>query len=153
MKCAVVIGLFAVVALAQAGDRIVDVKSDDREMNAAIVQAQASLDDFLAVLDEPPAFATGFTVKVRVAHRKGAEHLWIMPFRRDNSGFVGIVANEPDHLPDIHLGQEISFKRTEITDWGYEVNSKKKGFFTVCVMLKHMSADEVRQYQQDGFQC
>ena len=100
----VAIGLLTVVAFAQAGDRIVDFKSDDQEMNAAIVEAQASLDGFLAVLDKPPASATGFTVKVKIAHRNGAEHLWIAPFRRDQGGFVGIVANEPDRLPDVHLG-------------------------------------------------
>jgi hypothetical protein len=74
----------------------------------SISKAQASLDDFLAVLDKPPTSATGFTVKVRIAHRNGAEHLWIMSFRRGNSGFAGIVANEPDHLPELRLGQEVS---------------------------------------------
>src|SRR5262245_47248448 len=151
MKYAVVVGLLAVAALVQAADRIVDVEQDDKDMQAAIAKARASLDDFLAVVDAPPAFATGFTVKVRFAHRNGAEHLWIEPFRRDHSGFVGTVANEPEHLPELHLGQEVSFERSQITDWGYEVDSKKRGFFTVCVMFKHMSADEVRQDQHDGF--
>lgn len=153
MKYAVVIGLLIVAVLAQAQDRVVDVTRDDAEMNAAIAKAQASLDRFLAVLDQPPASATGFTVKVRVAHDNGAEYLWIKPVRRRDSGFVGTVANEPDYLPDLHLGQEISFERDAITDWGYDQDSKKHGFFTVCVMFKHMSADEVRQYQHYGFQC
>lgn len=97
MKYAVAIVLLVAAVLTQAGDRIVDVEHDDNEMSAAIAKAQASLDDFLAVLAKPPASATGFTVKIRIAHRNGAEHLWIEPFRRDMSGFVGIVANKPDH--------------------------------------------------------
>jgi uncharacterized protein YegJ (DUF2314 family) len=153
MKHALAICLLIVVGLAQAEDRAVDVEPSDRAMNAAIAKAQGSLDRFLDVLDKPPPSATGFTVKVRIAHRDGAEHIWMMPFRRATAGFVGIVANEPDYVPDLHLGQEVAFDRGEITDWGYEVGSKKKGFFTVCAMFQHMSAAEVRQYQMDGYEC
>lgn len=153
MKRFIVVGLLFVASLSQAGDRIVDVRKDDKEMAAAIDKARASLDTFLAVVDKSPASATGFTVKVRVAHANGAEHLWIKPFRRSDAGFVGTVTNEPEHLPDLHRGQEISFKHSDISDWGYQAGVKKKGFFTVCVMLEHMSADEARQYQEDGYPC
>jgi uncharacterized protein YegJ (DUF2314 family) len=153
IKYLVTTGLLVVAALVQAGDRTIDIEKDNKEMNEAIAKAQATLDEFLMAVDKPQASATAFTVKIRVAHRNGAEHLWMLPFRRDKSTFIGIVANEPEHLPDVHLGEELSFRRSDITDWGYEVDGKKKGFFTVCVMFKHMSHDEARQYQQDGYQC
>jgi uncharacterized protein YegJ (DUF2314 family) len=153
MRYVFAIVLLMVAALVRAGDRIVDFEKSDKEMNAAIAKARASLEDFFTIVDTLPSSATGFTVKVRIAHGNDVEHIWIKPFRKKGNEFVGTLANEPDDLPGLHLGQEISFKRSEITDWGYEVGSKKKGFFTVCVIFKHMPADEVRQYQQDGFEC
>jgi len=45
-------------------DQTVLVERADPEVQAAIQQAQASLDDFLALKDNPPKGASGFKLKV-----------------------------------------------------------------------------------------
>ena len=157
MKYLLVGLLFAFPILVVAGaidDKTVGVSSEDAEMNAAIAHAQATLDDFLKVVHSPPAGATGFKLKVHLTDDHGSEHLWITPFAQISKGFVGIVADDPEVVTNVSAGQRINFSRSEISDWGYTLNGKQVGSFTVCVLFKHMPASDVQRYRHDyGFEC
>jgi uncharacterized protein YegJ (DUF2314 family) len=138
----------------KAEDRTVLVEGEDREMLAAIGKARSSLDAFLKLHANPPKGASDFKLKVGIQHAHGTEHMWVIPFKRTETGFSGILANEPDYVTGVHAGQEILFKREEISDWGYEQDGKQKGSFTVCVMFKHMTKAEADAYRRDyGFEC
>jgi uncharacterized protein YegJ (DUF2314 family) len=135
-------------------DQTVRVKSENQEMNAAIDAAQATLDDFLKLSAHPPAGASGFKLKVKVTDGHGTEVMWVMPFHQTDSGFVGTLADEPEVVTSIKNGQEFAFARSQIADWGYALNGKQKGSFTVCVLFKHMPAAEVQNYRDHyGFEC
>jgi uncharacterized protein YegJ (DUF2314 family) len=148
--------LIAPIALSeeQVQDEVVGVSADDRAMNAAIRKAQDTLEGFLAVFDKPPSGASGFKLKVRIEDSQGVEHFWVTPFRRTPQGFEGVIANDPQVVRSVRFGQNYQFSRTDISDWGYELNGKQKGSFTVCVMFTHMSKTEVDTYRRDyGFEC
>ena len=135
-------------------DQIVSVRGGDDEMNAAIAKAQASLDEFLKIARSPPAGASGFKLKVRAHDAHGVEHMWVTPFSQTALGFTGILADEPEKVVSLEIGQKLDFTRAEISDWGYVLDGKQKGSFTVCVMFKHMPASDVAQYRKDyGFEC
>jgi uncharacterized protein YegJ (DUF2314 family) len=136
-------------------DHIVSIGADNQEMNAAIERAQASLDEFLKIARSPPAGASGFKLKVRIDDSHGAvEHMWVTPFRQTADGFTGVLADEPETVVGVQNGQRLDFTRAEVSDWGYVLNGKQKGSFTVCVLFKHMPSSEVEQYRKDyGFQC
>ena len=146
------------LSLAAAADKVDDqtvmIDTDDAEMLAAIKKAQASLDEFLKLYAHPPAGATGFKLKVKIADSHGSEHMWVTPFKPVGSGFTGILADHPEYVTGVQFGQKISFRRADISDWGYVQNGKQKGSFTVCVVFKHMPAAEVQRYRDDyGFEC
>jgi uncharacterized protein YegJ (DUF2314 family) len=135
-------------------DQTLGVRSENQEMNAAIGTAQATLDDFLKLSANPPQGASGFKLKVKVTDRHGTEVMWVMPFRQTDAGFVGTLADEPELVASVRNGQEFAFTRSQIADWGYALNGKQKGSFTVCVMFKHMPAAEVQKFRDDyGFEC
>ena len=135
-------------------DHSVLVASKDREMNEAIAKARATLDDFLRLNAHPPKGASAFKLKVKVTDTNGSEHLWITPFHVTEKGFAGRVSNEPDYVESVAEGDEIEFRREDITDWGYVQDGKQKGGYTVCVMFKHMSKEEADAYRRDyGFEC
>lgn len=139
---------------APKADQTVLVKSEDPEMNAAIAKAQASLDDFLKIVAHPPAGASGFKLKVRVRDSHGSEHMWVAPFKQTDGGFAGVLADEPEFVTNVRNGQAFTFARADISDWGYVLNGKQKGSFTVCVAFTRMPAKEVEQYREDyGFEC
>lgn len=149
--------LFA-VSMAVLADKVEDqtvlVEAEDREMNAAIAQARATLGQFLKIVAHPPEGASGFKLKVKVTDSHGTEHFWVIPFHETTTGFDGTVANDATYVKSVAYGDKISFSRADITDWGYILDGKQKGSFTVCVLFKHMPPAEVKQYRDDhGFEC
>lgn len=138
----------------QGDDKTVIFAADDPEMAAATAQALASLDEFLALAEAPPSDTDRFKLKVEVRDGDISEHFWVIPFRRTETGFVGILANQPEAVHNVVLGQNIEFTRDDISDWGYRRYGRQVGSFTVCVMFKRMSKEEA-DYMRDksGYDC
>ncbi|CDX15795.1 conserved exported hypothetical protein [Mesorhizobium sp. ORS 3324] len=135
-------------------DKTVMVAPDDAEMAAAIARARSSLDDFLALSEAPPPGTGKFKLKVMIVDGNVTEHFWVIPFKRTATGFVGILANEPELVHNVVFGQNIKFTRDDISDWGYTRNGHQVGSFTVCVMFKKMSKEEADYMRtQYGFDC
>jgi|SRR4051812_958977 uncharacterized protein YegJ (DUF2314 family) len=147
--------LLCASAAAQAvDDKSVLIKSEDAEMLAAIKKARDGLDDFLTLQAKPPAGASGFKLKVMFTEGSNVEHMWVIPFRKTDTGFIGVLADEPEEVKNVRLGQRVTFSRADVSDWGYVLNGKQKGSFTVCVVFKHLPPDEVKQYREEyGFEC
>ncbi|MDX8495447.1 DUF2314 domain-containing protein [Mesorhizobium sp. VK22B] len=138
----------------QGDDKTVMVAPDDADMAAAIAKARSSLDDFLALSDSPPPGTDKFKLKVMVVDGNVTEHFWVIPFKRTATGFVGILANEPELVRNVVFGQNIEFTRDDISDWGYTRDGHQVGSFTVCVMFKQMSKEEADYMRAKyGFDC
>ena len=154
--------LFGLVLLASSNcvlaekiaDQVKSVSQDDTNMNLAIAQARKTLDDFLVLSKKPPKGASNFRLKVKLSDENGVEHFWFLPFKEIEGGFAGVLANDPEVIKSVVAGNVYAFKREQITDWGYELNGKQIGSFTVCVLFKTMTKDEVKRYKQDyGYDC
>lgn len=144
----------ATAETAKKEDQIIMVKSDDAEMNAAIEKAQKTLDTFLETYKKPQQNETDFVLKVKISDDNGSEHFWVTPFRETDTGFVGTISNTPEIVESVEYGQEYTFKRSDISDWGYLKDGKRIGSFTVCVTFKHMDKAEVEMYKRDyGYVC
>ncbi|PDQ21664.1 hypothetical protein CN311_08315 [Mesorhizobium sanjuanii] len=138
----------------QGDDGVVAVAPDDPDMAAATAQARASLDEFLALSQTPPPGTDTFKLKVMIKDANVTEHFWVIPFQRTETGFGGILANEPQAVRNVAAGQYIEFNRDDISDWGYTRNGHQVGSFTVCVMFKSMSKQEVDYMRTHyGFDC
>ncbi|UCI29590.1 YegJ family protein [Mesorhizobium sp. B4-1-4] len=135
-------------------DKTVIFAPGDPEMTAATARALARLDGFLALAEAPPSGTDRFKLKVQVRDGNVTEHFWVIPFRRTESGFVGILANQPEQVHNVVLGQNIEFTRDDISDWGYTRDGRQVGSFTVCVMFKKMSKEEADYMRgKYGFDC
>jgi uncharacterized protein YegJ (DUF2314 family) len=144
----------AVFAAERIGDQTRFISESDRDMNAAIDEARRTLDRFLALARNPPAGAKGFKLKVMLSDANGTEHFWFTPFRETQDGFAGVLANTPSTVKSFAAGEVYAFKRGQISDWGYELNGKQIGSYTVCALFKTMPKDEVARYKSDyGFVC
>ena len=135
-------------------NEVILVPNADREMQKAIDEARRTLDEFLALSANPPPGVSGMKLKVMITDRNGTEHFWVTPFRRRGADFQGTLANEPKIVRNVRAGQQIDFKRSEITDWGYVRDGKQFGSYTVCVLLKRAPKDQAEYYRREhGFQC
>ncbi len=152
---AVMLSLLLLVGCPEpAQEGVVMIANDDKEMNAAIAQARATLDEFLTLAKTPPAGASDFKLKVKVVDGEHVEHLWVMPFEGDGKKFSGIIVNEPELVSTVRYGKQYQFTQEQISDWGYELNGKQKGSYTICVILKNMPATEAKVYRDDyGLEC
>ncbi|MDX8457737.1 YegJ family protein [Mesorhizobium humile] len=114
-------------AWAQSDDKAMMIASDDAEMAAAIEKARSGLDEFLALSDAPLPGTDKFKLKVMIVDGNATEHFWVIPFKRTDTGLVGILANEPEIVRNVVLGQNIEFTRDDISDWGYTKNGHQVG--------------------------
>lgn len=152
--------LFALVGLGAAAqekrdeNEVVFVGTRDADMVAAIRQARATLDEFLAISASPPPGTDGFKLKVMVKDGTETEHFWVTPFYPTSEGFEGILANEPRVVRNVRAGQTLRFTRSEISDWGYTKNGRQIGSYTVCVLFKKMPKHQADYYRTNhGFDC
>jgi uncharacterized protein YegJ (DUF2314 family) len=157
-KCSSLIAVMAAVALlgaatvsVRAEDRspVIDVRTGDPEMNAAIAQARTTLPKFWASYEAPKPSETGHSLKVRFPYgNNNGEHIWMAEVAKiGGDRYSGRFANAPVHLHGKRAGDQVEFKEADISDWMYLRNGKIVGGETIKPMLKLMTkadADALR---------
>jgi uncharacterized protein YegJ (DUF2314 family) len=107
------------VAAVQAEDKVIGVRDDDAEMNAAITKARASLPDFWEAWAAPPEGTERFGLKVEITDPNGSEHFWTNTIERKDGRIYAIIANEPQIVKSVQEGQRIEVPEADISDWMY----------------------------------
>lgn len=111
--------------------------SQDEEMAAAAAEARATLDEFLARLDDGRLDETAM-LKVGFPGTRGRENIWVGAVRRQGDGFAGILTNQPVMMPGYNRGDEVTFSEDMVSDWSYEAHGHLWGNFTTRAMLGRM---------------
>jgi uncharacterized protein YegJ (DUF2314 family) len=156
LAAALLAGFGVGVAEAQTGDRtvierpgepgIVNYESDDSAMNAAIELARSKLPYFWERMADSKRYERGFTLKVEfpVSSDDGTtgEHIWVDEVVRTETGFTGVLANEPNWMKGKRLGDAVTFTEDMISDWGFGSRGKMIGFYTLRVMLPDMPEED-----------
>lgn len=147
-------GVFADEPVVEEEQAAVAFGATDPEMLAAIAQARATLDDFLQLAGNPEPETSTFKLKVLVRDGDEREFFWVTPFRTVEDGFEGVLANRPEVVGNVRLGDTIRFTRAEIADWGYVRSGRQVGSFTVCVLFKHIPRQQADYFRKNnGFDC
>lgn len=125
---------------------IVAVDAENQEMNAAIAKARASLPAFRAALASPPPDSRAFAVKVSFAFDDGAshEHIWLIHPELTGNLVRGVVNNEPENVKYVRLGQTVTARAADISDWMYVERGVLKGGETIRVLYSRMSPEELK---------
>ena len=145
---------FGVVADSKIDDQVRYISDQDKAMLEAIKIARSKLDQFFETAKSPPPGASDFKLKVKVSDERGVEHLWFSPFKEVEGGYAGVLVNEPNVIKSMQYGKVYAFRKSQITDWGYVLDGKQIGSYTVCVLFKSMDNDLVERYKKDhGFVC
>ncbi|MBB6053062.1 YegJ family protein [Armatimonas rosea] len=126
------------------------VKDDDREMNAAIAKARQTLPAFVKALQSPTTAMQGFSVKAEFKDANGSEHMWIARPEWDGQNIVGVLANEPNWVKSVKLGDPVKIPGNQISDWMYVENGKLVGGHTERVLFARMSPAERAEVEKSG---
>ena len=112
-------------------------------MNAAIEKAKATAGDFVAALHAQKPGANSYFVKKPYRTPNGEhEHMWIEVLEEVNGVLKGRIANEAEETREVKMGQLVSLKISEISDWKYQDGNKLIGGYTIRYFVEKMSPKE-----------
>jgi len=144
---AYLIGGHGTLAIAQSSN-VTDVSEDDKEMNSAIASARKTVEQFWTALEEPPAGATGFAIKVAFNDNGNVEHIWCNSPARRNGKIFATINNTPVRVSHVKDGQRLEIDPQDISDWMYVRGDQKiVGGRTIRALLKHMPKEQADYYR------
>jgi len=125
------------------GDNYAPVAAEDAAMNTAIEKAKATAGDFVRAFHaRQPGTADFFVKKPYPTPAGGQEHMWIEVTDEQSGVLQGTVANEAEDTREVKIGQKVSVKLTEISDWKYQEGKKLVGGYTIRYFIEKMSSKE-----------
>jgi uncharacterized protein YegJ (DUF2314 family) len=127
-------------------DKVISVKDDDAKMNQAIAKARATVQQFVPALQKPKRGQSSFSVKMMFTEGRQHEHMWLDEVTYDGTQFHGVVANDPNLVKNVKIGQKASVEPAKISDWMYTDKGKLVGGYTVRVLRDGLSPDERAQF-------
>jgi len=154
--CLTVFVMAAVVALAgcsrsKEGGNYTHVKSDDAAMNAAIEKAKSTVNDFIQAFHAQKSGTKDFFVKKPYKTPSGEmEHMWIEVQEEHNAVLKGRIANEAEETQEVKIGQTVSLKTSEISDWKFQDGKKLVGGFTIRFFVERMSPKEREAFLKEA---
>ena len=114
-------------------------------MNAAIAKAQATLSNFIAALSSPQTNQQYFLVKGRFTAGDVVEHIWVADVTFDGKVFRGVIANDPESIPNLAFKQPVDVSLAQVSDWMYVQDGKLVGGYTSRVLRNRMSEGERKE--------
>lgn len=130
----------------------------DEAMQQAAQDARSYLPKLTSTLFD--ADGTGnpsLDLKVAFPIEKGAmenEVIWVTGAMRTDTGYTAKLSNQPEHMPGLALGDEVSFTEEMIRDWGIRsADGTLYGHFTTRVLLSKMpeeASKPIMEMMQDN---
>lgn len=147
MRPLIFIALATTLFLTACGDRnngpTIMVGKDDAAMKAAVEQARASLPAFWALYESRDPSRTEFAVNAKMPTPSGEfEAIWIGVTGHSDGKVGGVLANEPEAMPDKHRGTAVQILESDIEDWSYKKDGKTWGGFTTRVIIPRLPKEQ-----------
>ena len=124
------------------------ITDDNKPMAEAVQKARNTTKKFIAALRSPKNNQSRFAIKKPFIEGDKVEHLWVNEVTFDGKVFHGKVDNEPVDIKAVRLGDAVTVKPEEISDWMYVQDSRLVGGYTVRCCYRHMSPPEKKQFEQ-----
>ena len=74
------------------------------------------------------------------------EHMWVNDVEFDGETIYGTLVNEPDSVQNVKVGDQISAKFTDMSDWLFAIDGRAYGGFSVQAMRSRMQKDELAEH-------
>jgi uncharacterized protein YegJ (DUF2314 family) len=125
---------------------MVNVRTSDPKMNAAIAAARRTLPKFLALLADPPVGTRDYTFKYPL---EGWEHIWVDHVERRGDSLTGRLANIPEQ-EGYRLGQRVTVPISAVSDWAYrDANGVMQGHRTTRALLPRLDPADAQSVRED----
>lgn len=130
------------------------VQAEDQAMSAAIAKAKESSSDFLRAFHAQEPGMEGFYVKKPYATpSQNQEHIWIEVASENNGVISGVIANVAEETREVKLGDVVTLKVSDLSDWRYLKGNKLVGGYTIRYFVDKMSPQEKAAFLKEaGFE-
>jgi uncharacterized protein YegJ (DUF2314 family) len=125
---------------------VYEVRAKDADMNAAMMQARATIAQFRQRLTAPPITQSYIALKVRFGSGDSVEHIWIDDVELMGEQFRGIIGTEPVEASTPALGESVLVPLQQVSDWMAIDNGRLVGGYTLQVLRNHMSTDQRAEF-------
>lgn len=127
---------------------IVNVESEDLEMNNAIEKANQILPEFYKALESRNQNLDSFGIKMFFTASDRTEHIWINSLFKKDKEYFGVVNNLPEFTNEVKQGDTIKIDASRISDWMYLENSELRGGYTIRILRNRMTEEEKVEFDQ-----
>lgn len=76
------------------------------------------------------------------------EHMWIDDVEFDGETIYGTLVNEPDAVQNVKVGDQVSAKIDEMSDWLFAIGGRAYGGFSVQAMRSRMQKKELKEHDK-----
>src|SRR5258708_30699528 len=125
-----------------------EVPKDHAAMHRAVTQARKTVGEFIAALKHPAPGQQDFEIKKPFIQNGQVEHIWLSDVQFVGNRLQGRVDNEARKIQGLKLGQLVSVKPSEISDWLYVDHGKLVGGYTVRVQYNELSPKEKQEFDR-----
>ncbi|MDF2850760.1 MULTISPECIES: YegJ family protein [Sphingobacterium] len=130
-------------------DEVIGFRSDDEAMNAAIVKAKNSLNQFVQAVEKPQEGYEAFALKIAYdTPDKSLEHIWVGDISYQNGQFTGVVSNSPVSTKEVAFGDTVVIDKQNISDWMYLDKGILRGGYTIRAMRDQLSGSEKEEFNK-----
>ncbi len=134
-------------------DGIFWISGENEMMSRAIRAAQATFPEFARQVDLErfrviPAFES-IAVKAFFPHPAEptrGEHMFVAEISTDGQIISGVLNNDPHDIPGLRDGDRVSFPLSRLSDWILASGNRGFGGFTLDVMIRNFSPEQLRVY-------
>lgn len=90
-----------------------------------------------------------FNLKQRFETIDGSEHIWVGAIYVKDGNYYGFLANQPDKIQGLYMGDSLEIDKQNITDWKYQIGNKLIGGFTIRLLREKYSEEEKKQFDKE----
>ena len=124
--------------------------TDDPVLARAVQKARDTHMEFASALTNPKPSYRDFAIKKGFAAPGGGlEHMWLAEVRFENGEYRGVINNEPVDTMAVKLGDVVSVKPEELSDWMYIDGRQLVGGYTIRVLFSQASPEQQAELKAD----
>jgi uncharacterized protein YegJ (DUF2314 family) len=112
---------------------VVQVRSSDTAMNAAIVRGKATFPRFMQLWNQKRPGE--YSVKFALNHDGNTEHIWLIVTKISGNTIRGRLQNTPIYATQYRLGQVMTIQKAQVEDWIVDRQDGLWGGYTNRVVL------------------
>jgi uncharacterized protein YegJ (DUF2314 family) len=123
-------------------------KGHHAAMHLAVKEARKTVGKFISALEHPSPGQEDFEIKKPFVQGSQVEHIWLSDVRFVDNVFQGRIDNQPRKITGLKLGEIVSVKANEISDWLYIDNGKLVGGYTVRVHYDELTPQQKQEFDR-----